>query len=169
MKIKLFITDIDGVWTDGSMYYGTGSLEMKRFHTGDSAGVLFCRLNDIEVAIMTGEDTPIVTDRAGKLKIDQVYMGVKNKLAKALEVCSERGISLEEIAYIGDDLNDIPLLEKAGLSITVPDAPDYVKKHADYVCKTRGGDGAFREAVEYLLKKENLLEQTIQKYLDRLT
>jgi 3-deoxy-D-manno-octulosonate 8-phosphate phosphatase (KDO 8-P phosphatase) len=165
MNIKLFITDIDGVWTDGGMYYDTTGNEWKKFNTADSAGVLFLHLINIPVAIITGEDTEIVKQRAEKLKIDYLFMGVKNKMAVGLELCSKLGITLDEVAYIGDDINDILLLKKVGLSAAPSNAPDYVKNIVNWKINVKGGEGAFRAFVEKYLKNVNLLEGTINKFL----
>ena len=165
MNIKLFITDIDGVWTDGGMYYDTTGNEWKKFNTADSAGVLFLHLLNIPVAIITGEDTEIVTRRSEKLKIDYLFMGVKNKIEVALELCEELKISIEEVAYIGDDINDILLLQKVGLSAAPANAPHYIKKMVNWELDVKGGDGAFRAFVEKYLETKGLLEDTVQKFL----
>ena len=115
-KPKLILTDIDGVWTDGGMYYDQTGNEWKKFHTYDSAGVLFAHQNEIPVGIITGEDTEIVARRAAKLKVDYLFQGVKNKLEVAENICKELNITLEDVAYIGDDLGDVELLKKAGIS-----------------------------------------------------
>ena len=122
-KPKLILTDIDGVWTDGGMYYDQTGNEWKKFHTYDSAGVLFAHQNEIPVGIITGEDTEIVARRAAKLKIDYLFQGVKNKLEVAENLCKELNISLDEVAYIGDDLEDVELLKKVGISATPNSAP----------------------------------------------
>ena len=128
---KLVITDIDGVWTDGGMYYDDSGNEWKKFNTSDSAGVLFLRILDIPLAIITGEDTKIVKRRAEKSKIEHLYMGVSDKVLVANELCEKLGISLNEVAFIGDDINDINLLKKVGLSASPKNAPDYIKKIVD--------------------------------------
>ena len=165
MSIKLFITDIDGVWTDGGMYYDETGNEWKKFNTADSAGVLFLRLLNIPVAIITGENTTIVKRRAEKLKITHLFMGVGNKLQVAQQLCSSLNISLSEVAYIGDDINDIELLKAVGLSAAPGNAPDYIKKIANWVVPVKGGDGAFRAFVEKYLSEVNLLESAIEKFL----
>lgn len=151
MLPKLVITDIDGVWTDGGMYYDQTGNEFKKFNTSDSAGVLFCRYFKIPVAIITGEDTLIVTRRAEKLKVDFLYQGAKDKLAEAKEICKILKITLNEVAYIGDDINDILLLENVGISGVPSNAPDYIKSKVNIVTKKAGGEGAFREFVEQIL------------------
>lgn len=167
-KIKLFITDIDGVWTDGGMYYDQQGNELKKFNTADSAGVIFLRQFGIPVAIITGEDTEIVTRRAKKLAIEHLFMGVKNKLATARELCDSLMIGLENVAYIGDDLNDIPLLKAVGLSAAPVNAPDYIKQVVQQVIPVKGGDGAFRAFVEYYLKRENLLDKAVLDFVNSL-
>ncbi len=150
-KPKLILTDIDGVWTDGGMYYDQTGNEWKKFHTYDSAGVLFAHQNEIPVGIITGEDTEIVSRRAAKLKIDYLFQGVKNKLEVAENLCKELNISLDEVAYIGDDLGDIELLKNVGISATPNSAPEYVKKYSQMVMTKNGGEGVFREFVEKIL------------------
>ena len=150
-KPKLILTDIDGVWTDGGMYYDQTGNEWKKFHTYDSAGVLFAHQNEIPVGIITGEDTEIVARRAAKLKIDYLFQGVKNKLEVAENLCKELNISLNEVAYIGDDLSDIELLKNVGISATPNSAPEYVKKYSQMVMTKNGGEGVFREFVEKIL------------------
>lgn len=164
--IKLVLTDIDGVWTDGGMYYDQTGNEWKKFNTSDSSGVVFLRLLNIPMGIITGENTQIVQRRADKLKITRLYMGVMNKLAFVENLCSEMQISLQEIAYIGDDLNDALLLKAVGFSAIPANAPDYMEKFAQIRLNKCGGDGAFREFVELILKKEDLLDTAIEKYLE---
>ena len=151
MVPKLILTDIDGVWTDGGMYYDQTGNEWKRFHTYDSAGVLFSHQHGIPVGIITGENTEIVKRRSEKLKVDYLFQGVKNKLSVAEELCKELKIRMEDVAYIGDDIGDIELLEKSGISATPKSAPLYVQNHAKMVMKKNGGEGVFREFVEKIL------------------
>lgn len=165
MLPKLVITDIDGVWTDGGMYYTAEGDVMKRFSVKDGWGVIFLRELDIPVAIMTGENTQIVQKRADKLKIDYCYLGVKDKVEQAEELCRELGISLSEVAFIGDDLNDLPLLRLVGYSASPSNTPEYVKREVKYVTAAHGGYGAFREFVEKLLSDNGVLEKTVGKFL----
>jgi 3-deoxy-D-manno-octulosonate 8-phosphate phosphatase (KDO 8-P phosphatase) len=153
-SIKLVLTDIDGVWTDGGMYYDQMGNEWKKFHTYDSAGVLFCHQAGIPVGIITGEETEIVKRRAEKLKIDYLFQAVKNKLEVATKLCDELGINLLDVVYIGDDINDVELLKAVGISACPASAPDYIKENVRIVMKKNGGEGVFREFVEYLLKNE---------------
>ena len=168
MDIKLVLTDIDGVWTDGGMYYDNTGNEWKRFNTSDSAGVVFCRNMGIPVGIITGEDTEIVKRRAEKLTIDYLFIGIKDKLKTARQLCDELKINLEkEVAYIGDDVNDIPLLKKVRISATPANAPEYVKPFAKWHLKKRGGEGVFREFVEKIMDENNLGEDILKSYLDQ--
>jgi 3-deoxy-D-glycero-D-galacto-nononate 9-phosphatase len=160
---KLVITDIDGVWTDGGMYYDQTGNEWKKFNTSDSAGVLFCRALKIPVAIITGEDTQIVKRRAQKLGIDYLFEGVKDKLTVAQNLCDQLSITLYEVAYIGDDLGDLTLLKKAGISAAPANAPEYVRNNVHYVTKKHGGEGAFREFVEWILSRQIDLEKFISE------
>jgi len=155
---KLILTDIDGVWTDGGMYYDGNNMEMKKFHTYDSAGVLFAHHLGIPIGILTGENTEIVRRRANKLKVDYLYLGVKDKVAAAQSICNELKIELKDIAFIGDDLNDIKLLKLVGWAGVPASAPKYIKTLANVPLKKDGGDGSFREFVEYIIGEDKLLE-----------
>jgi YrbI family 3-deoxy-D-manno-octulosonate 8-phosphate phosphatase len=163
---KLIITDIDGVWTDGGMYYDQSGNEWKKFNTGDSAGVLFCKLLKIPVAIMTGEETVIVKRRAEKLKVDYLFQNASNKLELCRELCVDLGISISDVAFIGDDINDIKLLKAVGFSGCPQQAPEYIKKLTRWTGKRKGGEGAFREFVEEILTENNKLEYALNLYLD---
>ncbi len=161
-SIKLILTDIDGVWTDGGMYYDNEGNELKKFHTYDSAGVLFAKKSNIEVGIITGEDTAIVKRRAAKLGVDLLFQGVKNKLELTEKLIAEKGLTWEEVAYIGDDLNDIELLQKVAISACPASAPEYVKALVKWVLKKNGGDGVFREFVEKILQQQGAWEPILQ-------
>lgn len=164
---KLILTDIDGVWTDGGMYYGNAGEEFKKFNTSDSAGVLFSKLLGIKVGIVTGEDTQIVKNRAKKLGVELLHVGVKDKLSLVRSICVELAIELSDVAYIGDDINDLKLLKAVGFSASPENAPDYIKKEVDYVTNKRGGEGAFRDFVEHILKENNLLDKALELYLEQ--
>lgn len=152
MKIpKLILTDIDGVWTDGGMYYDQTGNEWKKFHTYDSAGVLFAHQRGIKVGIITGETTEIVARRAAKLKVDFLFQGAKDKLSLAKELSSSMAIDLSDIAYIGDDINDIKLLQAVGIPGVPASAPSYIRKLSKITLEKKGGEGAFREFVEKIL------------------
>ncbi|MEN8137845.1 MAG: HAD-IIIA family hydrolase [Bacteroidota bacterium] len=160
---KLVLTDIDGVWTDGGMYYDQSGNEWKKFNTSDSAGVLFCKKMNIPVGIITGEDTEIVQRRADKLKVDYLFLGVKNKLSVVEELRKQLNLSWEDIAYIGDDLNDLQVLKKVGIAGVPSDAANYIRKHTSIDLYKKGGEGVFREFVETVLG-EDIVSDLIEKH-----
>ena len=152
MKLpKLILTDIDGVWTDGGMYYDQTGNEWKKFNTSDSAGVLFAHRLNIPVGIITGETTEIVVRRANKLNVDYVFQGVKDKLTVALQLCQKLGFDISEAAYIGDDIGDIALLRAVGFAGVPANAPEYIKELGNMRLSKKGGEGAFREFVETII------------------
>ncbi|OEF97716.1 acylneuraminate cytidylyltransferase [Desulfuribacillus alkaliarsenatis] len=151
-KIKLFAMDCDGVLTDAGMYYSPEGDLLKKFNTKDGMGI--ARLHDagIKTAIITGEDTSIVKRRAEKLKINELHLGIKDKVAVMESICNKYGYSFEEIAYIGDDINDLQLLEKVGISFTVADGHNSLKEIVGYQTQNKGGQGAVREAIDFILE-----------------
>lgn len=161
---KLVVTDIDGVWTDGGMYYTELGDEFKRFNTYDSAGVVFCRLLGIPVAIITGEPSMAVKRRAEKLKIAYCYTGVADKLSVLEGLCRDLNIALADVAYIGDDLNDMGVLPRVGYSACPASAPEYVKRMVSVVMTKKGGEGVFREFVEGILKGNGVLEGVLDQH-----
>jgi len=153
-KIKLIISDVDGVLTDGGMYYSKTGEVMKKFNSKDGMGVELLR-KKIKVVLMTKERSQIVLKRAKKIKVDQVYAGIKNKELLLPKICVEYKISKNEIAYIGDDVNDFNIMKQIGLSAVPSDGNEKIKNISDYICKTKGGDGAFRELVDLILSNYN--------------
>jgi 3-deoxy-D-manno-octulosonate 8-phosphate phosphatase (KDO 8-P phosphatase) len=151
-QIRMLITDVDGVLTDGGMYYSSRGEELKRFNTRDGMGFELLKRQSIIPVILTKENSPIVIRRAEKLQVEEVHIGVSNKLERAGEISGKHGISLDDTVFIGDDLNDIPLLEQAGFSCCPGDATDEVKKIVHYICRKKGGEGAVREVVDLLLE-----------------
>lgn len=150
-EIKLILTDIDGVWTDGGMFYDQTGNEWKKFNTSDSAGIFWAHNKGIPVGILTGEKTEIVRRRAEKLKVDYLFQGVVDKLSAAEELCNELGINLEQVAYIGDDLNDAKLLKRVGIAGVPASAPFYIRRLSTIFLEKGGGEGVFREFVEKVL------------------
>jgi 3-deoxy-D-manno-octulosonate 8-phosphate phosphatase (KDO 8-P phosphatase) len=150
------------------MYYSTSGEELKRFNTYDSAGVLFARLSKKYVAIITGESSVTVINRAKKLQIDHVFTGVSNKVEVTEKLIDELGISWDEVAFIGDDINDYQLLVKVGVSACPSQAPSYIKEIVDVVLPVKGGNGAFRAFVELILRREGKLEAALESYFANL-
>lgn len=155
MLPKLILTDIDGVWTDGGMYYDATDIELKKFNTYDSAGVLFAHYLHIPVGIITGENTLIVRRRADKLKVDYCYLGVKDKLSVVKTLCESLSITLSKVAYIGDDLNDMAVLSKVGFAGVPASAPEYVKKLANVPLSKEEVKVCFVSLLKYLLVRNN--------------
>ncbi|AEM73709.1 acylneuraminate cytidylyltransferase [Caldicellulosiruptor acetigenus] len=149
-KIKLLAMDCDGVLTDGGMYYSEKGEELKKFNTRDGMGISIVKKAGILTAIITSEDSEIVRRRAEKIGIDYVFLGIKNKLDILFRLVQKIGISLNEVAYIGDDINDIDVLKNVGFSIAPNDASEEVKKIVDYVTVNSGGNGVVREICDMI-------------------
>jgi 3-deoxy-D-manno-octulosonate 8-phosphate phosphatase (KDO 8-P phosphatase) len=150
-RIKLVLTDVDGVLTDGGMYYTADGDIMKKFHVRDGMGVTLLRKNNIDTIIVTKEKTKMVKQWARKMKVKKLYDGIIQKEVILNKICKEYNISPQEIAYIADDVNDLELLKKVGFAVTPNDGIKHAKKICDYVCKSRSGEGAFRELVDLIL------------------
>ena len=161
-KIRLVLTDVDGVLTDGGVYYGKDGEVMKRFSIRDGMGVERLRAIDVEVGIITGEQSESVVRRAEKLHIEMVHLYCKDKPAVLQEILAQNAFTAEEIAYIGDDVNDIEIMKLVGLAASPADGFADVRKIAHYVCSRPGGHGAFRELAELIIeaKKEKETETT---------
>ena len=150
-KIKMLATDVDGVLTDSGMYYSENGDEMKKFNTRDGMGLVLLRKAGFKVAIVTSEDTKIVERRAAKLKITDLLQGARDKVA-AMEVLMKRhSLTWDEVAYIGDDVNDLEVLKRVGFAATPSDATVENKKAAQYITKKKGGEGCVREICDILL------------------
>lgn len=159
LPVKLVLTDVDGVLTDAGMYYTESGDEFKKFNTQDGMAFELLRNAGIKTGIITSERTNIVERRARKLKADYLYQGVRgiDKLNVAREICRQEGITFKEMAYVGDDINCIPLLKQAGLAACPLNAVTEVKEITDIIqLNRRGGDGAFREFVEVILRAPQL-------------
>ena len=150
-KIKAIAMDVDGVLTDGGVWWGPNGEEWKRFHFADIMGLSLARKSGMVIALMSGENSPLVDRLASKFGISDVHKDCKDKAA-ALRTFSERhGLRLEEICFIGDDVNDLPALSIVGLSACPADARPSIHKHCQVVTKLAGGNGAVREVVDMLL------------------
>ena len=153
-KIRLFLTDVDGVLTDAGMYYTESGDELKKFNTRDGMGLKLLREAGIKTGIITTENTRLVERRAAKLKVDHLVQGAYPKLNAALEICKAEGISLEETAYIGDDVNCLELLEAVGLAACPSDAVKKVKAvNRILILDKKGGEGVVREFAELILEQ----------------
>ena len=153
-NIKLLATDIDGVWTDAKMYYTEEGDYIKAFSTYDGMATSLLKDRGIEIAILTSENSKIVQERAKKLNIKYVYINEKEKLLRIKYLCNRLGISLDEVAYIGDDLNDLDVLKNVGISAMPINSPILNQYAPDYVTKRAGGNGAFREFADLILQHQ---------------
>ena len=163
-KIKLIVSDVDGVWTDGGVYYGSEGEELKKFSFRDGGGVVLASLVNLPVVILSGEDSNSVKHRMQKLKITNVHLGIKNKRAYLQGIVKKMKIDLCDVAYIGDDINDLGVIELCGYTSCPSDSATIIKQVVDNILLSPGGSGAFREFVEDILKKENLYDLSIAKY-----
>ena len=150
-KVKLLITDVDGVLTDGGRYYSKEGEVLKKFHVRDGMGVNILLRNNIKTIILTKEKSMITKKWAKDMNISQVYSGFTKKELALTQICKKYKVSLKEIAFIGDDTNDIEALKKVAFSAVPNDAVVQVKKIADYICKASGGKGCFREISDLIL------------------
>ncbi len=151
-EIKYLFTDVDGVLTDGGVYYSSNGEELKKFNLRDGMGAERLRkLTNIQIGIITGENSEIVSRRAEKLKIDIVFLGIKDKLAVLSNFLKENQLEWNQIAYIGDDLNDFEVMKVTGESACPADSAIEIKEISKFICKKNGGEGAFREFCEYLI------------------
>ncbi|MDR6561407.1 MULTISPECIES: HAD hydrolase family protein [unclassified Arcicella] len=154
--IKLLITDCDGVLTDAGVYYGENGEVLKKFNIRDGMGVERLRKSvNVETAIITGEVSPSVVKRAEKLKITELHLGIKDKLAILTQIMVSRNLTKNNIAYIGDDVNDIEIMQNVGLTACPNDAISFTKEVADYICQNKGGEGCFREFAELIIAAQS--------------
>ena len=152
--IKMLLTDVDGVLTDGGMYYSPHGEVMKKFNSKDAMGINILRKKNIPTVIVTKEKTVIVKKWARKMNVKKVYDGVLKKELVLEKICKFFKISEKEIAFIGDDVNDLELMKKVGFSVTPKDGNNAVKKIADYITKSGGGEGGVREITDLIIKSK---------------
>lgn len=153
-QIRLFATDVDGVLTDAGMYYGESGDEWKKFNTRDGMGIKLLQRAGIITAIVTQERTKLVARRAEKLAIPELHQGVMDKLSCLRELAARHGLTLSQVAYIGDDINDLEALKAVGFSASPADGMPQIAAAVDYVCQKKGGEGAVREIVEMILEAQ---------------
>jgi 3-deoxy-D-manno-octulosonate 8-phosphate phosphatase (KDO 8-P phosphatase) len=185
-KIKLLMFDVDGVLTDGKLYFvpenspqaGTASvlnrtspsqIEVKGFHAHDGVASSLARIAGLKTGLITRRASETVARRARDLKIEHVHQGIQDKRACFEEVAKQEGLKLEEAAFVGDDIIDLPAMRAAGFAIAVQNARAEVKKEAHYVTPHAGGDGALRDAVEFILKAQGRLKKVVEQYIGEST
>ncbi len=163
--IRLLVLDVDGVLTDGRLYYGAKGAELKAFHIHDGLGLKMLRASGVEVAMVTGRTSRAVELRAENLGVPYVFQGVADKLAVFEQLLAQLAVSATAAAAIGDDLPDLPVLRRCGFAACVPEASAAVRSHAHYITDRRGGTGAVREVCELLMMAQGTLEAAMQEYL----
>ena len=164
-KIKLVAFDIDGVMTDGTLFLSDDGQEYKGFNSLDGHGLKMLKGTGVELAIITGRSSRVVENRALNLGIDIVHQGAHDKLAVYEDLCNKLGLVCDQTAYMGDDVVDLPVMRRAGLAITVPAAPEWVKAHSHFITTREAGHGAVREACEFLMRAQGTLESALIPYL----
>ncbi len=166
-RIKLVIFDVDGVLTDGSLYLGDDGQEYKAFNSKDGHGMAMLQTSGIHIGIITGRSSQVVQLRMESLGIKHVYQGQRDKLPAFRELCETLKLEPEEVAYVGDDVVDLPIMLRVGLAIAVQDAHPLVKKHADWQTPSGGGRGAARDVCELIMEAQSTLAAALQRYLTR--
>jgi 3-deoxy-D-manno-octulosonate 8-phosphate phosphatase (KDO 8-P phosphatase) len=165
-NIRLVIFDVDGVLTDGSLYIGDDGQEYKAFHSKDGHGMVMLQQSGVEIAIITGRSSEVVRIRMASLGIQRVYQGKREKLPAYEELKQITGFDDEQIAYVGDDVVDLPVMTRVGLAVAVQDAHALTKHHAHWVTPGNGGRGAAREVCELIMEAQGTLRSSLQHYLD---
>lgn len=166
--IRLILSDVDGVLTDGGLSFDNSAVEHKRFHVRDGLGIKLWKQAGYKFGLITARNSHIVQSRALELGIDLVRQGAENKLPTAKAIAEQLGISSAAVCYIGDDLTDLPVVRWAGLGVAVADAAQDLKQHARWVTTLPGGHGAVRELIEQILQVQRLWPTLVQTYLDEV-
>jgi 3-deoxy-D-manno-octulosonate 8-phosphate phosphatase (KDO 8-P phosphatase) len=164
-EVRLLILDVDGVLTDGSLQFDNRGEEYKTFNSLDGHGIRMLLDNAIEVAVITGRESKIVSHRMSDLGVRHIYQGCRDKLSAFEELLQTTGLKPELAAYVGDDLPDLPIMQRVGLAIAVNNAHAFVKQHCDWVTTLPGGKGAVREVTDLILESQSLLEARQKQYL----
>ncbi len=162
--VRLLLLDVDGVLTDGRLYYGDNGNEYKAFNTKDGLGIKLLQRAGIEVGIITARSSTVLTRRSEELGIEKIIQGREDKLAALRELLADSPLPMAEIAYMGDDLPDLAIINRVGLSMTVADANHVIVAHAAWQSRHPGGNGAVREAAEFILDAQGKLEPLILSY-----
>lgn len=166
-KLKLLILDVDGVLTDGKLFFDNEGNEYKSFHAQDGHGIKLLRQTGVEVAVISGRKSKSVELRMKNLGIEHVYQGHENKIAAFNEIIEKIGITPKQAAHVGDDVIDLPIMIRAGLAIAVSDANFAVKQRADWCTTLPGGQGAVREVCDFIMQAQGSYDQILNAYLTR--
>jgi 3-deoxy-D-manno-octulosonate 8-phosphate phosphatase (KDO 8-P phosphatase) len=165
-KIRLLICDVDGVLTDGSLFFGDDGQEYKAFNSLDGHGIKMLQESGVQVAIITGRTSNVVLHRMKNLSVSTIYQGQSDKLVGYQQLLDELNIQADEIAYMGDDVVDLPVMIRVGLSVAVANAHELVKEHADMTTKQSGGHGAVREFCDFIIKSQGKYDSLMSRYLE---
>ena len=165
-QIKLIIFDVDGVLTEGQIIFGHDGEALKAFHCQDGMGISLAHKAGLKTAIITGRESQIVHRRASELKIGDIHQGANDKVIALRELMQKHSLTLEQIAYVGDDINDLPVMVQVGLPCAVANAVPEVKAQAKYISLRQGGNGAVRDIIEYILKVQNAWDTIIAEYMN---
>lgn len=168
-RIRGIAFDVDGVLTDGTVAISSSGEESKRFSIPDGTAILWCRMLGYELALVSGRESKATAIRAEELGIREVYQGVRDKTARVAAWADSKGLALEEVLYMGDDHIDLPVFEAVGLSVAPAGADPHVRAQASHVTAARGGEGAVREAIEWLLEGAGRLDEALSAYRERVT
>lgn len=164
-KIKLLILDVDGVLTDGKLFFDNEGNEYKSFHARDGHGIKLLRQTGVDVAVISGRQSNMVALRMKNLGIEHVYQGHENKRCAFIEIIEKTGVTPEQAAHVGDDLLDLPIMLRVGFAIAVNDANFAVKQHADWCTTLPGGQGAVREVCDFIMQAQGSFENVLNVYL----
>ncbi len=165
-SIKLIGFDVDGIMTNGQLYFSSRGEEMKSFHVRDGLGIKLLQRVGIETCIITGRHSEIVNTRARELNISHVFQGVDDKLGCFEKLIKQLRLSWEECAYMGDDLQDLPILKRCAVSLTVAEAPTLIRNQVDWIASVGGGEGAVRQAAEFLLSSRGQWQEAVAPWLE---
>jgi len=165
-RIRLVIFDVDGVLTDGSLYLGNSGEELKTFNIKDGLGIKLLMRSGVDVGVITGRSSKLVEQRMQSLGVKHIYQGQHEKLPAYRDLLAKLGLESGQVAYVGDDLIDLPLMRRVGFAIAVEDAHSLVKQHAHWQTPAAGGRGAVREVCELLMKAQGTLDEAYRAYIE---
>ncbi|MCB5196087.1 KdsC family phosphatase [Deefgea salmonis] len=164
-KVRVMIFDVDGVMTDGRLYYTDAGEELKAFHSLDGHGLKMLQQSGVRLAIITGRTSSLLTHRTQNLGIDLVYQGAHDKLATFAQLLLDTGVTAEECGYMGDDVIDLPIMRRVPFAVAVPNSPTIVRQHAHYITGSQGGLGAVREVCDLIMQSQNTYDAAMAPYL----
>ena len=164
LKVRLLVLDVDGVLTDGRLYYTSRGEEIKVFNVKDGFGIKMAQMAGIRVGVIAGRKSKALGKRLEELGIEEAHLGFNEKLPVLEDMLRRLSLNFEHVAFIGDDYVDLPILKRVGFPMVVCDSPEEIKAHALYTTKAKGGEGAVRESIEFLLKLRGQWEEIINKY-----